>query len=362
MMKIWEQYHPAPVPETEQNEIISVVICGYNIAQYIERGISSVCRQTYRNLEIIVVDDGSTDETGQICERLAETDSRIRVLHIENGGPSKARNAGMQIAKGELLAFVDGDDWIDADMYEKLYSALQEQKAELAVCRYRQVNRHDTLDLSTDRAVCFEKQEALEYYVREKTEFDIQNAVWNKLYRRSVLQNLRFEEGKLYEDILFTTKALAAAGRCVYLDTALYNYIIDREGSIMNTRLGERTFTDHIPAYREKSAFLRELGREDLAKIHDYFFYKRLLLFYNQLRTAGVAEQMQYRERLAAILRQEQRSVLEAFGCEEASSKERRRAKLFMKSETGYWILVQSDERIVIPLKVLVKRLLHIRR
>lgn len=356
-MKILDHYVPAPVPE--QRETISVVICAYNIAEYLERGVKSVCGQTYRKLDIILVDDGSTDGTEKICDRLAEKDERIRVIHKENGGLSDARNAGMKKAKGELVAFLDGDDWIDPCMYETMYASMCDLDADLSVCRYRQVHREYTLDGSTDRAVCFEGQEALECYVCEEKEYAIQNAAWNKLYRRELLQDLWFPVGKLYEDILFTTKVFARTKRCVYLDTAFYNYIIDREGSIMNAQLGERTFTDHIPAYREKTKFLAKLGRQDLAEIHDYFFYKRLFLFYNSLREAGSAQQQQYRERLAAILREDGQRVCEVFRCREALPKEYRRAKIFLKSEKLYWILVQGDVKIIIPMKVLVKRMLR---
>ncbi len=271
-MKVIEHYQPAVLQEDNQTLCISVIITAYNIEAYIERGIRSVCGQTYRNLEIIVVDDGSTDATGRLCDRLAAQDRRIQVLHKANGGPADARNAGIARSRGSLIGFVDGDDWIDPDMYEKLLGALLDQQADIAICRYRQVHRTHTEDASTDRAVVFEGQEALQCYVEERKEYAIQNAAWNKLYRREILEGVSFPAGKWYEDILFATTALSRADRCVYLDTACYNYIIDREGSIMNTQINPRTFTDQIPAYLEKTKFLQALGRQDLADVHHYFF------------------------------------------------------------------------------------------
>ncbi len=121
-MKIIEGYHPQ-IREEEQTDLISVIVTAYNIGGYIERGVKSVCAQTYRNLEIIVVDDGSVDATGTILDKLAESDARIQVIHEENGGLSHARNTGIARARGNYIGFVDGDDWIDPDMYEKLFSA-----------------------------------------------------------------------------------------------------------------------------------------------------------------------------------------------------------------------------------------------
>lgn len=354
-MRRMEHYRPAQIPEKEQRAKISVVVTAYNIADYIERGVRSVCAQTYRNLEVIVVDDGSTDRTPAICDALAKQDPRIRVIHKENGGPAQARNVGMEKSTGEVIGFVDGDDWIDPDMYEKLYSAMLEQEADLAICRYRQVGKDHTVDDSTDLAVCFDGLEALESYVREEKQYAIQNAAWNKLYRRELLQEITFPEGKWYEDIMFATAVLTRAGRSIYLDTALYNYIIDREGSIMNTQINPRTFTDQIPAYYEKTEFLKKIGREDLADIHDYFFYKRLLLFYNSLDPAADAS---YRERIVEIVKRDADRMQRAFRCDLAAPKERRRAALFLKSRARYQRSVRWEEQVVIPLKIAGKKLL----
>lgn len=214
-MEILKQYRPPELHKEEQTELISVIVAAYNIEAYIERGVRSVCEQTYRNLEIIVVDDGSVDATGTILDKLAESDARIQVIHEENGGLSHARNTGIARARGNYIGFVDGDDWIDPDMYEKLFSALQDKQADLAVCRYRQISRSRTLDESVDRAVLFEGQEALRAYVEEREEFAIQNAAWNKLYRKELLSENLFPEGRWYEDIVFATEALARARRCI---------------------------------------------------------------------------------------------------------------------------------------------------
>lgn len=358
-MKIMEHYQPPVIRETEQTELISVIVAAYNIEAYIERGVESICRQTYRNLEIIVVDDGSTDQTGAICDRLMAEDQRVRVIHKANGGPAEARNVGIAQAGGSYIGFVDGDDWIDPDMYEKMLSALLEQNADIAICRYRQVHITHTEDASVDRAILFEDQEALQYYVEEREEFAIQNAAWNKLYRREILTDVSFPVGKWYEDIMFATMALSRAHRCIYLDTAYYNYIIDREGSIMNTQINPRTFTDQIPAYREKTKFLVDLGRQDLADIHDYFFYKRLLLFYNQLKERELPEGDKYLQKITDIIYENRKRIELVFTCPVADSRDRRKAKLFLKSPARYWRKVKWEQSVVIPCKVAVKTILR---
>ena len=355
-MEILNQYRPPELHKEEQTELLSVIVAAYNIDAYIERGVRSVCDQTYRNLEVIVVDDGSTDDTGRILDKLAEDDARIRVIHEENGGLAHARNTGMAVARGSYIGFVDGDDWIDPDMYEKMFSALKDKQADVAVCRYRQISRTQTLDESADRAVLFEGQEALTVYVEEREEFEIQNAAWNKLYRKELLAGMTFPEGRWYEDIVFTTQALARAGRCIYLDIALYNYIIDREDSIMNCRINSRTFTDQIPAYYEKTKLLQNLGREDLALTHDYFFYKRLLLFYGNIFEAG--DNGDYLSKLEEILRRERNRAETAFQSSIADPRDRKKLKFFYRSPAAYCRKLRWNERVVIPCKVWVKRLL----
>ena len=204
--------------ERKEKHKISVIVSIYNIQNYIEKSVQSIQNQTYRNLEIILVDDGSTDESGKICDDFASKDSRIKVLHKKNGGLSSARNEGIKIATGEYIAFVDGDDWIDANMYENMYLALAKADAELAVCSYKQVSVQHVHDTSTDVILYFEQDEALESFIKEEQEVQIQNAAWNKLFRRELLKELRFPVGKLYEEIVFTTKLLHEANKVVYLN------------------------------------------------------------------------------------------------------------------------------------------------
>ena len=358
-MKILERYHPSEINTEDQTDLISVIVTAYNIADYIERGINSIRNQTYRNLEIIVVDDGSTDDTGMVCDRIASKDRRVNVIHKENGGPAEARNVGIAKAKGSYIGFVDGDDWIDPDMYEKMLSSLKEQHADITICRYRQVYKNHTEDRSVDRAVLFEGQEALQHYVQETEEYAIQNAAWNKLYKKEILADIAFPVGKWYEDIMFATMVLSRADRSIYLDTACYNYIIDREGSIMNTQVNPRTFTDQIPAYYEKTKFLKELGRQDLADIHDYFFYKRLLLFYSRVEKTDISDKDKFLEQLTQIIHDNREHFARAYGCPIADPRDYKKMKLFLKSPERYSRRMRLEERVVVPLKVKVREIIR---
>ena len=360
-MKIYNNHILAPIPIESQNELISVIVTVYNIEKYVERGVNSIINQTYKNLEIILVDDGSTDSGAGICDELAERDDRIVVIHKKNGGPADARNAGMAVAKGNLIGFVDGDDWIDEDMYEKMYSAVLEQDADMAVCRYRQVYKDLTQDDSVDRVILFEGQEALQYYVEEREEYNIQNAVWNKLFRRELLKGINFPvERWCGEDIVFTTEALSRVKRCVYLDSACYNYIIDREGSIMNTRIISLTFKDLIPIYREKTKFLIKIERQDLADVHDYFFYKRMLLFYNQLKKSDLPDKNKYLNKITKVINEEvlrnQGRYDRIYECSIANPNEKRKMDLFIKSPNLYWCIMIINEKFILPVKMKLKK------
>lgn len=358
-MKILEQYHPQIRPE-DQTDLISVIVAVYNIKDYVRKGVDSVRAQTYRNLEILLIDDGSTDASGALCDQIASEDGRVRVLHKKNGGLSDARNAGLAAAEGSYICFVDGDDWIDPDMYEKMLGAMREQGADVGICRYRQVHREYTVDGSRDRVIVFEGQEVLRHYVQETKEYAIQNAAWNKLYKKEILTGLQFPVGKWYEDILFTTRALSRTECCIYLDTACYNYIIDREGSIMNAQIGPRIFTDLIPAYYEKTAFLEAQGWPDLAATHNYHFFRRLLLFYHQIEESDLADKEKYLARLTQIIQENREHYAAAFGGPTADPRDYRKMQLFLKSPARYSRRVRLEERMIIPLKSKIKHLLRL--
>lgn len=349
-MKTIENYRPRPILLNKQTEMISVAVAVYNSEAYLDRAIQSILRQTYRNLEVILVDDGSTDTCPAICDKYERLDPRVKVIHKENGGLFSARNAGIREAAGTYLAFVDGDDWLDDNMYENMLSAMKEQDADLAVCRYKWVYQDETRDLSTGKAVVMEGQEMLEKYLEEDEAYQIQNAAWNKLYKRSIMGDLRFPK-RWYEDMLYTIQLLNKTRRSVYLDCAYYNYICDRSDSIMNRGINSRIFTDLIPNLYDRSAYLRQIGREDLALLQDYYMYKRLLLFYTKVVRSDDPQKKEHKAWLARKLLEGREKYPAVFSVPLANPNEYRKMKLFLTSPLLYTAAMRLNDSVVIPLK-----------
>lgn len=213
--------------------LISVVIPVYNIEDYLERCVMSVCNQTYKNLEIILVDDGSTDNSGAICQRLAERDQRIRVFHKPNGGSSSARNLGIANAKGEYLGFVDSDDYVSEEMYELLYEAIEEKKLDVA-----QVGR-DEIDEQGNFLpnICEPPEKTVvissEAFLKEMLMHRGDCSFCTKLVRRTLFEKAKFPEGELNEDFRLLVQFLTNTRGVVSLPEQMY-HVFYRIGS--NTR------------------------------------------------------------------------------------------------------------------------------
>ena len=328
--------------------MISVIVSVYNIQNYVEKSVQSICNQTYKNLEIILVDDGATDSSGKICDELAARDSRVKVIHKPNGGLSSARNEGIKIATGEYIAFVDGDDWIDEDMYEGMLSAMLSHDADISVCNYKEISKKGILDTSTEEITVFEGRETLKVFIEEDERYQIQNAAWNKLYKRSLMGDLRFPEGKLFEDIVYTTKLLAKSKRAVYINKAYYNYIFDRSDSIMNSKKAERLLTDQVPAYKEKGEFLLSIGEKELFLTHQFFFYKRMLLHYKEVKEKKPEGYQKFLKDIGKVICDN--PVWEAF--EGKSGGEWLRMKLFTISPMLYDGFTYLNENYILPNKM----------
>ena len=331
--------------------LITVAVTVYNIKDYLERSVGSVCSQTYTNLEILLVDDGSTDGSSEVCDDYAKKDSRIHVIHKKNGGPSEARNIAIEQAKGEYIAFVDGDDWIDGDMYENMYFAMKNGQADLAVCSYKQVSVNHIADPTDDTILYFDKDEALESFIKEEESVQIQNAAWNKLFKKELLDDLRFPVGKLYEEIVFTTKLLHKAEKVVYLNQGYYNYVVDRVGSIMNAGVNSRIFTDQIPLYYEKRKYLQSIGREDLKNIHNFFFYKRLLQHYLELQKNKPDNYQKFCKNITQIIKKEAGEIKAAYETDISTSNDIRKMQIFQFSPKGYYYFTLLNEKYMIPQK-----------
>lgn len=215
----------------ENTPLLSVIVPVYNVEDYVARCVESILNQTYTNLEVILVDDGATDSSGAICDSLAAKDSRVRVIHKENGGLSSARNAGMDAATGEYMTFLDSDDWLEADGYEHLMELMKRYQVKL-VCG----GNYDVDGQTGKRtlALCPEKEEVLsaeEFVGRMFLWQGFDSSACDKIYHRSLLENFRYPEGKVCEDVPVTYKIALTTDRAALSDRPFYNYY-HREGSI----------------------------------------------------------------------------------------------------------------------------------
>ena len=247
-----------------ERERISVIIPVYKVEKYLEKCVQSVLGQTYEDLEVILVDDGSPDACPAMCDAFAARDGRVRVLHRKNGGLSTARNAGLDMAGGAYVGFVDSDDYVAPDMYEKLYAALTEAGADMSLCGYRYVDEQGrpTRTLPPLPRKVMSPEEIFRQMERPAGEWRYVTAV-NRLYRRELFDGLRFREGKLYEDEFLAPHVLARCGAVAVIPDEPYFYV-QRDGSIMARPVTIRRM-DAVQAYVERYDFYRARGLDGLA-------------------------------------------------------------------------------------------------
>lgn len=227
------------------NSLISVIVPVYKVQPYLRKCVNSILNQTYPNLEIILVDDGSPDNCGAICDEYAEKDARIKVIHKENGGLSSARNAGLDIASGEYITFVDSDDWIDPKMYEDMLASAECENSDIVVCgiKYCDENNNIVCDwqkISQDQTLS--RDELLQNFFPSHFN-NIRSAAWNKIYKREIFDNLRFPIGVIYEDTHILLDILAQASRVTLLKNYYYNYLATRTGSLMHLSFSQNQFS-----------------------------------------------------------------------------------------------------------------------
>lgn len=250
------------------NDLISIIVPIFKVEEYLDECVQSIVNQTYRNLEIILVDDGSPDKCPQICDEWAQRDSRIRVIHKENGGLSDARNAGINVCTGEYISFVDSDDFIKPDMIEKLYSAATKMGADIVAC--------GILTCEGDKCTAWGCKDFVgcpkEIYALLYDDAAYPVAAWNKLYHKSCWKTLRFPVGKICEDAFTTYKLIHNATRIVMIPEALYCYRI-RPGSIMTSSFSLKRM-DEEEAWRCNYEFIKQNYPGLRKKAFDFYLQK----------------------------------------------------------------------------------------
>lgn len=265
----------------DNNELISVIIPVYNVEKYVERCVTSVLNQTYKNIEIILVDDGSTDESGKICDRLASENENVSVIHQNNQGLGPARNTGLNDMKGKYVAFVDSDDWIENNTYEVLYDAIIKHDCDISTCGRKIVSDEGVIKdyYCSAEGKKLNRQEAVKHYLLQK---DMNMSAWDKLYKASLFDEVRFPGDHLVsEDIVPIYRVLKKSNAVYLTGQALYNYYY-RAGS-----LSKSSFNKRLMGALSFSHSMTEMVRVDfpqLSKEADYFEADMTMGIYRMLR------------------------------------------------------------------------------
>ena len=240
-------------------DLISVIIPVYKVENYLCRCVDSALEQTYTNMEIILVDDGSPDNCPVMCDEYARQDSRVKVIHQENAGLSGARNAGIDMAQGQWLAFVDSDDYLAADFLERLYQACVDTGSSLSVCRWEYVRGETIPEHGTGETRVYTGREMLaNLYVPDGAYFVV---AWNKLYRKELFEDIRYPLGRIHEDEATTYRIYDKVKKAAYVDRSLYGYFVT-PASI--TRGFNPKRMDWVTAVAERLDFFEQKGYTEL--------------------------------------------------------------------------------------------------
>lgn len=255
--------------------LISIIVPVYNVNKYIKKCVNSITSQTYSNLEIILVDDGSKDTSGDICDELAKNDSRIKVIHKVNGGLSDARNCGIDIASGKYIGFVDGDDYIAPQMMENMLLAIERHHAAVAMCGRFVVDEEENIEkkmFTLDEEKVFDGKTAIRYAL---TYNGCDFAAWDKLYKKSLFDGVRYPLGVMSEDYQVTPMVLSSADKIVHVASPFY-YYVQRRGSITKQEFTEKRVGVLEQVNLMSNSLLKKYP--DISKEVNYFKGKHLIM------------------------------------------------------------------------------------
>ncbi|AOR24535.1 glycosyltransferase family 2 protein [Clostridium taeniosporum] len=264
--------------------LISIIMPIYKAEDYLNKSVTSILNQTLKEFELILVDDGSPDNSGEICDKLALNDDRIKVIHKENGGASTARNAGLDIAKGEFIAFVDSDDWIEPNMFEILFKLAKEYDADISQCNYIKTENEDEKIINNETEVIktFNSIESLGNLYNEMYVSTV--VLWNKIYKKSLFNEIRFPNMRIFEDEAIMYKLLFQSNKLVYTNKKLY-YYRNTPDSIMNAKFDKKRLC-MLDVFDEKVEFMRKLNNENIyAKTLKWYMWSIIDLYFGCMNT-----------------------------------------------------------------------------
>ena len=245
-------------------EKISVIIPIYQVENFLRKCIETIVEQTYQNLEIILVDDGSKDNCPQICDEYARKDERIKVIHKENGGLSDARNVGIENATGDYLFFIDSDDWVDIRFLEELYNTAVQLNVDISICNYVRTEKEPEM---AKKPFLYERYTVEDFYVKQRI---VATVAWGKLYKKDCFNEIRYPVGKLHEDEFTTYLVLFSSRQIAFVNAPLYLYFINHE-SIMQSQWNIKRL-DVLEAFEAQLAFFKQNGySKAYAKVADAY-------------------------------------------------------------------------------------------
>ena len=274
---------------------VSVIVPVYNVEKYVLACLESLAAQTLKNIEVILIDDGSTDSSGAICENFARQDPRFRLFRQDNAGLAGARNTGLGLVRGEYIAFADSDDTVEPEMLETMLSFAREANADIAICGRRLVweNGETETMFTLPAPEVFDSREAVRRFLLSE---GMDAAAWDKLYRAELFTNVRYPRFFVSEDVPVTSELLSRSERIVHCGKPLYNYL-QRRGSLSHVGFEEKTMGLY---HFYKDVGLR-MGQKypELKEEGEFFFYKEMLVAlyrYGESRTRSKNGKLLYKQ------------------------------------------------------------------
>ncbi|MDO4168367.1 MAG: glycosyltransferase [Lachnospiraceae bacterium] len=258
----------------ELNEKISIIVPVYKVEAYLDRCIKSIVSQSYQNLEIILVDDGSPDQCPHMCDIWAQKDERIKVIHKQNGGLSDARNAGIHVATGTVIGFVDSDDWLEKDFCKTLLTVMNANNCDIVSCKFKKRYFQDEIFeiKETGSITILDRGQSMKALIEDN---QVQQVVWNKLYRKELIERITFAIGKCHEDEFWSYQVIGASERLGIVDYTGYNYY-QRNDSIMGSDFSIKRL-DVIEAKVQRQKYLERnfplLSEQGLANLYFLCMY-----------------------------------------------------------------------------------------
>jgi glycosyltransferase involved in cell wall biosynthesis len=272
----------------ESKYLLSIIVPIYNVEEYLEKNIRSILSQTYKNLELLLIDDGSTDDSLSICFKFSKLDNRIRVLQKNNGGLSDARNFGIKNAKGDFIGFVDGDDYIEPDMYESLLNASLTNKTLISMSGRYKVNLNQKVPLFTlKNGILLDSKKAIKRLLLSDA---IDSSACDKLFHRSLFNNIHFPINKFNEDIFIMVRLIDQSGSIFHIGQPKYNYVI-RGNSITNQKFSPKKM-DLIEACKEVLQFVK--NKYNPLYWHARSFYTKNVLYLRALFEKDINNSLKY--------------------------------------------------------------------